>query len=128
MNSGYIIIKKINDFENIYSVNPLYVIIGEVDRLIEEKNRSSYLVFDSMEENKEVLTKYTLLWDGIKKEIKTINGGKGGEYGKDFMKIKFESLDKPLKLSMLTITVRLVFEKDGKSYLQAYLDGGLYEL
>ena len=72
MNIGYIIIKKINDFENIYSVNPLYVIIGEVDRLIEEKNRSSYLVFDSMEENKEVLTKYTLLWDGIKKKLRQL--------------------------------------------------------
>ena len=28
---GYIIIKKIGDCENIYSANPLYLIIGEVD-------------------------------------------------------------------------------------------------
>ena len=27
----YIIIKKIGDCENIYSANPLYLIIGEVD-------------------------------------------------------------------------------------------------
>ena len=28
---GYIIIKKIGDCENIYSANPLYLIIGEAD-------------------------------------------------------------------------------------------------
>ena len=33
------------------------------------------------------------LWDGIKSKIKTINGGKKGEYGKDFMKIKFDTDD-----------------------------------
>ena len=35
--NGYITIKKIDDYENIYSVNPLYLIIGEVDGHIEEK-------------------------------------------------------------------------------------------
>ena len=73
---GYITIKKIGDCENIYSVNPLYLIIGKVDGHIEEKNGSKYLVFDSTDENKEVLKKYTELWDGIKNEIETINGGK----------------------------------------------------
>ena len=34
---GYITIKKIGDCENIYSVNPLYLIIGKVDGHIEEK-------------------------------------------------------------------------------------------
>ena len=53
----YITIKKINDYENIYSVNPLYLIIGKVDRLIEEKNGSKYLVFDSTDESKELLKK-----------------------------------------------------------------------
>ena len=111
---GYITIKKIGDCENIYSVNPLYLIIGKVDGHIEEKNGSKYLVFDSADENKEVLKKYTELWDGITNKIKTINGGKKGEYGKDFMKIKFDrddnlSLKKQLKLHMLTIIVRSVF-------------------
>ena len=56
----------------------MYLIIGEVDRYIEEKNESKYLVFDSTDENKEVLEKYTELWDGIKNKIETIsvNGGK----------------------------------------------------
>ena len=130
---GYITIKKIDDCENIYSVNPLYLIIGKVDGHIEEKNGSKYLVFDSTDENKEVLKKYTELWNGIKNEIETINGGTEGEYGKDFMKIKFDTddnlpLNKPLKLHMLTIIVRSVFEEDSKFYPQVYLDGCLYEL
>ena len=85
--------------------------IGKVDGDIEENNENKYLDFDSAElrstdENKEVLEKYTELWDGIKNEIETINGGKKGEYGKDFMKIKFNTddklaLNKPLKLHLL---------------------------
>ena len=63
---GYIPIKKIDDYENIHSVNPLYLITGEVDGHNEEKNGSKYLVFDSTGENKEILTKYAELWDGIK--------------------------------------------------------------
>ena len=36
----YITIKKIDDWENIYSINPWYLIIGKVDVHIEEKNKS----------------------------------------------------------------------------------------
>ena len=131
-NTGYIKIKKIDDYENIYSVNPLYLIIREVDGHIEEKNGSKQLVFYSTDEIK-VLEKYTGIWDGIKNEIETINGGNEGEYGKDFMKIKFETddellLNKLLKLSMLAIVVRSVFEEDGKFYPQIYLGGCLHKL
>ena len=35
--NGYITIKKIDDYENIYCVNSLYLIIGKVDGHIEEK-------------------------------------------------------------------------------------------
>ena len=111
----------------------MYLIIGKVDGHIEEKNESKYLVFDSTDENKEVLKKYTELWDGIKNEIETINGGKKGEYGKDFMKIKFNTddnlpLNKPLKLHLLTKIVVGIFKEDGKLNLQLYLDPCLYEL
>ena len=41
-----ITIKMIDDYENINSVNPLYLMIGEVIGHIEEKNGSKYLVFD----------------------------------------------------------------------------------
>ena len=111
---GYITIKKIGDCENIYSVNPLYLIIGKVDGHIKENNGNKYLVFDSIDENKEVLKKYIELWDGIKNKTETVNGAKKGEYGKDFMKIKFNTYDnlplnKPLKLQMLTMVVRCIF-------------------
>ena len=135
---GYITIKKIGDCENIYSVNPLYLIIGKVDGHIKENNGNKYLVFDSTElhsadENKKVWKKYAELWHGIKNEIKTINGGKKSEYGKDFMKIKFNTdnnlpLNKPLKLHLLTIILRCIFEEDGKFYPQCYLDDCLYEV
>ena len=89
--------------------------------MVEENNRNKYLNFESTCKNKEVLKKYTELWDGIKNKIETIKGGKKGEHGKDFMKIKFNTddnlpLDKPLKLHLLTIIGRCIFEEDGKFY------------
>ena len=77
--------------------------------------------------------KYEEVWDGIKKDIETINGGKRVEYGKDFIKVRFESNDdlpmnKPIKLRLLTIIIRCVFSEDGKFYPQLFLDDALYEL
>ena len=37
---GYITIKKIDDYEITHSVKPVYLMIGEVDGHIEEKNKS----------------------------------------------------------------------------------------
>ena len=54
-NIGYIAIKKIDDCENIYCVNPLYLIIAHASGYIEEKGVNKYLVFDSTDENKELL-------------------------------------------------------------------------
>ena len=39
------------------------LIIGKVDGCIEERNGSKYLVFDSTDEKKEVLKKYTEFWE-----------------------------------------------------------------
>ena len=52
---------------------------------------------------------------------------------KDFMKIRFESdnnlpLNKTLKLHMLTVIVKSVFEEDGKYYQQLFLGECLYEV
>ena len=68
-------------YQNINSVNPLYVMIGKVDGYIDENNGNKYLTFASTEKNKKVLEKYTNLWDKIKQHIQTINAGKYGEYG-----------------------------------------------
>ena len=45
------------------------------------------------------------VWEGVKKEIETINGGKKIKYGKDLKKIRFESnddlpLNKPIKICL----------------------------
>ena len=103
------------------------------DNRKKEKNRSKYLVFDSTDENKEVLKKYTELWDRIKNEAEAIIGRKEGKYGKDFMKIKFDTddditLNKHLKLHLLTVIVRYVLKDDSTFYQQVYLDMCLYEL
>ena len=82
---------------------------------LKKKNGNKYLVLDDVDENKEVLKKYEEVWEGIKKEIGTINGGKKTEYGKDLKKIRLESNDdfplKPIKLRLLTIIIRSVLVK-----------------
>ena len=123
-------IKKIDDYESIYSVNPLYLRINHANGYIEEKNGSKYLIFASVGENKEVLKTYADVWDGVKNKIKAINGGQENDSEKDYMKIKINSdddlpLNKPLKFHVMTIIIRTVFKEDGKLYSQ---DGTLYEL
>ena len=68
--------QKTDDYEDINSVNPLYLIIGKGDEYIEEKNGNKCLVFTSTDGNKKVLSKFTKLWDDIKHLTETINKGK----------------------------------------------------
>ena len=47
------------------------------------------------------------------------------DYGKDYMKIKFNSddnlpLNKPLKFNAMTIIIRSVFEERGKIYPEVF--------
>ena len=128
-NIGYITIKKNGDCKNIYSVNPLYLRITHANRYIEEINENKYLIFDSIDENKELLKKYNDVFNGIRNKIKKISGDEC-DYEKDYMKIKFNSdddllLNKQLKFHNMTISV---FEEDGKLYAQVSLDDTLYEL
>ena len=67
--TGYITIKKFDDYENIHSVNPLYLIIHSATGHFKEKYDDKYLSLDSTDKYKEV-------WSGTRSEIKTINGGK----------------------------------------------------
>ena len=90
---GYITFKEIANCNNINSINPLYLMINEMTGHFEEKNENKYLVLDDVDENKEVSKKYEEVWEGAKKEIETINGGKKVEYGKDLKKIISEGID-----------------------------------
>ena len=100
------------------------MIIDERDEHFKEKNGNRYLILDSTDKNKEILIKYTKLWDRIKIFIEKVND-KLGEYEKDFMKIKFSyddhlPLNKTLNLHDITIVIRFVFEEDGKYYSQVF--------
>ena len=80
-----------------------------------------------------MLVKLIKLWNETKHLIQKINEGKKVEHEKDFIKIKFNSddnlsLNKMLKLHMLTVIDRSVFEEDGKYYPQVFSDECLYEV
>ena len=99
---------------------------------IEEKESNKYLVFDSTDENKELLRKCSDVLNGIMSKIKEIDDD-WLEYAKDYMKIKFNSdddlpLNKSLKFCLMTITIRCVFKEDNELYRQVVLDDALYEL
>ena len=86
-----------------------------------------------MDESKEVSKKYEEVWEGVKKVIETINGGKNVEHWKDLKRNRFESNDdlpmnEPIRLHLLTIIIRYVFSEDGKLYPQLFLNDALYEL
>ena len=61
-------------------------------------------------------------WEGVKEEIETINGG---EYWKDLKKNRFESnndvlMNEPIKLRLLTITIRCFFSEGSRFYPQVF--------
>ena len=85
-NNGCITIKKLDDCENIYSVNSLHLIIAHASGYIEEEGVNRYLVLDSADENTELLKKYNDILNGIRNKIKEINSDKC-DYEKDYMKI-----------------------------------------
>ena len=81
---------------------------------------------------KSYLKKYNDVFKGIRNKIKKISGDES-DYEKDYMKIKYNSdddlpLNKQLKFHNVAITIKSVFEEDGKLYPQVFLDDTLYEL
>ena len=72
---GYVTVKKIANCNNINNINSLYLMINEMIGFFEEKSENKFLVLDDVDENK-VSKKYEEVWQGVKKEIERINGGK----------------------------------------------------
>ena len=91
---GYVTIKKIGDYNNINSVNPLYLMINEKIGHFKEKNENKYLVLDEIDENKAVLNKYKEVWEGIKKKLKLLMVAK---------KLNIKKIFKKLGLSLMMI-------------------------
>ena len=84
--------------------------------ILKERNGNEYLAFGSTDENKNVLAKYAELWNKIKHLIKTIDGEKEIDYGKDLMKIKIDTddelpLNKLVNFPTMTVIIRSVLKK-----------------
>ena len=67
------------------------------------------MIFDSIDENKKLLKKYSDAFNGIRSKIKKISGDEC-DYEKDYMKIKFNSddelpLNKQLKFHNMSLLV-----------------------
>ena len=73
MDTSKKLIKKINDFENACSADPLHLTMGKTDGFIEEKMEVNIYIYRWKQRS---IKKYTELWDRIKNEIDPINGGK----------------------------------------------------
>ena len=70
-------------------MNPLYLIVNNPSGYIKEKNGNKFLIFDSTDENKEILEKYSDIWSGIKNKTEEISSGEC-DYKKHYMTIKFK--------------------------------------
>ena len=70
---GYMTIKKIDDYESIYSVNPLHLQVNHANGYIEEKNGNKYLIFDDfVSENKELLKNMQMFGMELKTKLMTL--------------------------------------------------------
>ena len=70
-----------NDVTNIQNFDPSLLSIYLIfNNSTEESNENKYLIFASKDKSKEVLKKYTDLWDEIKNQIETMSGNKETAY------------------------------------------------
>ena len=63
----------------------MYLNITHANGYIEEKVVNKYFVFDSLDENKELIKKYNDVFNGVRHKIKEINSNEC-DYEKDYMK------------------------------------------
>ena len=121
------------------NVNPLYLIIPEFYGSIEEQKGYKYLTIEPPTDiNNEVLTDYKKIWDEILKNINKINNF--AHVFKDYHKIRVDSvqcedekdeinlpLNKLIKFNLVTISNRLIIEKENGLFLEAYLEECMYD-
>ena len=121
------------------NINPLYLIIPELDGSIEEQKGYKHLITEPpVDINNEVLTNYKKIWDETLKNINKINNF--AYVSKDYHKIKVGSvkcedekdeinlpLHKLTKFNLATISNRLIIEKDNELFLEVYLEECLYD-
>ena len=103
-----------NDLE-IYSVNPLYLILGNVNGHFQEINGYKYLTIVLTNESKEKINKYEELWIKIRDLIRSITKSLD-DYDEEYIKIKFDSdgnlsLNKTIEIPIVTIVIRAAFQE-----------------
>ena len=81
---------------------------------VDTLKKKTQIIFDSTDENKELLKKYNDVFDGISSKIKAVSNDEY-DYEKDYM-IQI------IQMMLMTITIRCVFEGNGKLYLKVFLD------
>ena len=119
---------------NVFSVNPLYLIINKIKGHFEEVDGDKYLIINS--ENGDIMQKYQEVFNVMKEIIKKINDyNQPIKYDDNYMKIKFNTDDnikiinfKIIYFPTITIIIRSITKKDGKYYLQLFLDDCLYKV
>ena len=120
--------------KSINSINPLYLTITEFYGSIEEHRGHKYLVITPIEINSDVLNYHKKVWNEIFKKINKINNS-AYVFKEEYHKIKVDSvkcndekddidlpLNRLLKFNAVTISNRLVIEKDNKLFLETYLE------
>ena len=121
------------------NVNPLYLIIPELYGSIEEQKGYKYLTIEPpIDIINEVLTDYKKIWEKMLKNINKINNL--AYVFKDYHKIRIGSvkcedekdeinlpLNKLITFNLVTISNRLIIEKDNELFLEAYLEECLYD-
>ena len=98
-----------------------------------------YLNIALMGMNNDVLSEFEKMWDGILEQIRKINDC-AYLFENDYYKIKVGSvkcdddkdnidlpLDKLIKFNAVTISNRLLIEKDNSLFLESYLEECLYD-
>ena len=121
------------------NVNPLYLIIPEFYGYIEEHESRKYLNIALTGINNDILSEYEKMWDGILEQVRKINDC-AYISEKDYYKIKVGSvkcdddkdnidlpLDKLIKFNAVTISNRLLIEKDNRLFLESYIAECLYD-
>ena len=108
-------------------MNPLYLRIDPARGYIEEENENKYIVFDYADKNK-CIDVFNEIMDKINERYNN-----DYDYEKDYMEIRFSfddnlPLNESLNFHNMTITIRYIFEEDGKLYPEVFLDDTLYEL
>ena len=132
-------IYHIDYVKNINNVNPLHLIIPEFYGYIEEHEGRKYLNIALTGIKNDVLIEYEKIWDGILEQVIKINDG-AYISEKDYYKIKVGNvkcdddkdnidlpLDKLIKFNAVTISNRLLIEKDNRLFLEFYLEECLYD-